>query len=350
MPVIPQPPTDVRDCRLVKRLQELSNPEDGLAEKVDQLIRNVEPQLDRIADGPFRNYTLHNPGHSRKVIHLMGYVISQGTLDSLTPLDLTVLVMSAYLHDLGMCLTSAERSRALADPAFEDALNSEPNLLEQPTIARAQRDRDAIPPHVDSDGPAKDPETTAMPMEATIFHLQELAIAAYLRPRHATHQRYSELVERIRNHTGRDDLFRLRDVSFLEHLIEVCVSHNCDITTLADARGPYDERFPRDAVIGGLILNVQFCAACLRLADVLDFDRERTPKVLFENLGIATNQLPGAEVSLLEWQKHMAVHSLEIREDEVVIHADSPHPAIEAAIRSFCTQIEREIRDTTAVL
>ena len=82
----------------------------------------------------------------------------------------------------------------------------------------------------------------------------------------------------------------------------------------------------------------------------MDFDRERTPLVLFESLGIQSRSLPGAEVTLLEWQKHMAVHTLEINQDEIVVSADSKHPVIEKTIREFSLLIEREIRDTLAVL
>jgi molecular chaperone HtpG len=46
----------------------------------------------------------------------------------------------------------------------------------------------------------------------------------------------------------------------------------------------------------------------------------------------------------------MAVHTLEINKDEIVISADSQHPVIEKTIREFSQIIEREIRDTLAVL
>jgi hypothetical protein len=119
---------------------------------------------------------------------------------------------------------------------------------------------------------------------------------------------------------------------------------------LAEVEGLYKERYPRDLILGGERANVQFCAACLRLADILDFDRERTPRILFESLGISSRIVPGAEVSIQEWQKHMSVHSLAIERDEIVVSADSNHPAVEKTVKDFCTSIEREIRDTLAVL
>ena len=133
-------------------------------------------------------------------------------------------------------------------------------------------------------------------------------------------------------------------------LVNICVSHNLDAGVLAEVRGPHEERLPRRAAIGGAYLNAQFCAALLRLADILDFDRERIPRILLTAWGFPIRSVPGAEVSLLEWQKHMAVHTLEINSDEVVISAETHHPVIEKAIREFCSAIEREIRDTLAIL
>src|SRR5579859_4383333 len=108
----------------------------------------------------------------------------------------------------------------------------------------------------------------------------------------------------------------------LNWLIDICVSHNLPANVLAEASGPYDERYPRDVLVGGDRLNAQFCAVVLRLTDVLDFDRERTPKILFESLGMTQRTVPGAGVSLKEWQKHMAVHTLSIDPDEIVVAAD----------------------------
>jgi molecular chaperone HtpG len=72
--------------------------------------------------------------------------------------------------------------------------------------------------------------------------------------------------------------------------------------------------------------------------------------VLFESLGLASRSLPGADISLREWQKHLAVHSIEFNKHEIVVVADSRHPVIQHSIIMFAAEIEREVRDTSAVL
>jgi signal transduction histidine kinase len=99
-----------------------------------------------------------------------------------------------------------------------------------------------------------------------------------------------------------------------------------------------------------MLLNTQFCAAVLRVVDIMDFDREQIPRILFESLAIETRDIPAPGVSLREWNKHMGVHSISVDDEEIVVFADSTHPAIERSIREFCAVIEREVRDMLAVL
>ncbi|HEV2488594.1 MAG TPA: ATP-binding protein [Candidatus Acidoferrales bacterium] len=317
-------------------MREKSSAADGAAEKAAILIEAASPLIDLTIAGPFKHFTLHNRDHSKKLLHLSEYLITGETMRQLSILDHLVVVYAAYLHDLGMSLTEKERARIVESTEFLDATSEWQELWDPICDARARL-------QTVSDGQRAS-------VEAELYQLHEAALANYLRPRHATPERYHELIDLLRNQTNRPDLFEFRGVSFADLLTEICVSHNSDVGVLVEAKGPYEERFPRKFVAGGAYLNAQFCAAILRLSDIMDFDRERTPRVLFESLGIQSRSLPGADLSLLEWQKHMSVHTLEINKDEIVVSADCRHPVIEKTIREFCQMIEREIRDTVAVL
>jgi len=315
---------------------ERSTPNDGLAERINQFINAATPLLDLVISGPFKEYTLHNRNHSKKLLHLADYLIPSQTLSNLSILDLSMIIYSCYLHDMGMCLTSIERKRILDSDEFIDVLQNWPEVRDA-----LQHSRDSLST-LDAQ--------QRLSVEAEIFQLQEAALCAYLRPRHARPERYRTLINLLKQETHRPDLFELNGISFERQLVDICASHNLDIGVLSEVYGPYEERFPRDLVLAGERINTQFCAAVLRLVDILDFDRERTPNILFESLSISTRSLPGAEVSLLEWQKHMAIHSMAFNDDEIIISAESRNPVIEKAIKDFCNIIEREIRDTLAVL
>ncbi|MGA3023884.1 MAG: ATP-binding protein [Bryobacteraceae bacterium] len=336
MPIIPPAPSGVSECKMFKLLLDKSTPSDGASEKALAFIESANPLVDLIISGPFREYTLHNRDHCKKLIHLAEHFIPEPSLQNLSALEHMVFIYAAYLHDMGMCLTAMERARIVSSDEFQDSLQSWQEISTSLALAR-KRLVSASP----SDSYA---------IEGEIFELEEAALAAFLRPRHAMPERYRKLIETIKRHANRQDLFEYRGVSFEGILVDICASHNLDAGVLAEVRGTHDERFPRHIAIGGAYLNAQFCAALLRLTDVLDFDRERTPRILFESLGIPLRSLPGAEVSLREWQKHMAVHTIEVNPDEVVVSAETHHPVIEKAIREFCQIIEREVRDTLTVL
>jgi len=292
--------------------------------------------LDFVAVGPFRNFTLHNRDHAKKLLHLIDYLVPPEILDQLSVLECLFIVYSVFLHDMGMALTSTERERILATPEFHDSLRDWPEVCSALEQARHRL--------LDLD------EGARLAAETVIFQLQEAALCAYLRPRHATPERYRQMFSQLTSAANLPDLFAFRGVSFENWLIDICASHNLDASVLSDSTDAYEDRFPRDLTIAQYKVNTQFCAAVLRLADILDFDRERTPNILFESLGIASLSLPGGEVSLREWEKHMAVHSIDIRADEVVVSAECHHPVIEKTVREFCALIERELRDTIATL
>ncbi len=187
-------------------------------------------------------------------------------------------------------------------------------------------------------------------LEIELAELHSIALADYLRPIHATPEQYRRVIQRICIALGDENIFSIRDVSFENELIDICVSHNLDATVLSEMYSAHRERFSRRLVVADHVANTQFIAAMLRLADILDCDFERTPRILFDNLGVKDIELPDAEISIREWQRHLAVQQIEIGEDELILRATCHHPAIESTVNHFGIHIEKEIRDTLAIL
>ena len=336
MPLIPPAPQLLQETRLYAELRGKSEPSDGLIGKVDTLIEAATPLLNRISAGPFENYTLHDPGHSRKILHLAEQLIPEQTITQLSALELAVIIMAAYLHDLGMYLSSIERKRIVDSKDYEKEVRSRRELA-----ARLSEVREKHRLASEGEHPG---------LELLLFQLQQAALASYLRPRHASPSRYKSIFRELQKSAKRYDLFCIGGSSFEQELIDICSSHTRDVRLLLEPKDAYTDRFPRDLPVAGMRLNTQFCAAVLRVADILDFDRERTPAILFESLDMEDSTVPGAAVSLEEWNKHLAVQTLELNSNELVVVADSNHPVIEYSIREFCKLIERELRDTASVL
>ena len=333
--VIKPTPEDYKETAIFKQLAEKSTNDDGLAEKTVSFIGAVKPLQDLIIAGPFRHYTLHNSIHSKKLLYLCEYIISPETLSWLSTLELSIIIMSCYLHDLGMALTTTERDRVLASEEFL-------------SFFQASSYNDKLKKlHIGEDEVSGIEKAK---IDCVVYQLYEAALSDFLRPQHATREKYLEMIHQIKVNTNRMDIFEINGTSFENELIEICISHNLSVSVLIETAGLHQERFQRNLLISAQELNVQFCSAVLRLTDILDFDRERTPKSLFNALAISYNNLPGSEVSIKEWNKHMSIHTISIRPDEIVFSSNCENPTIEFSIREFCSNIENEVRDTVAIV
>src|SRR5690606_33892165 len=120
--IITPTPESYLETYLYKLLIEKSKASDGLAEKTTAFINAARPLQELIISGPFKDYTLHNPNHSKKLIHLAEFIIPKETLAQLSTLDLAIMIMSFYLHDLGMVVTQTERERIILTNNFQDYL------------------------------------------------------------------------------------------------------------------------------------------------------------------------------------------------------------------------------------
>ncbi|MCK5174914.1 MAG: ATP-binding protein, partial [Planctomycetes bacterium] len=104
-------------------------------------------------------------------------------------------------------------------------------------------------------------------------------------------------------------------------------------------------RFAHDYTLGPASADLHMVAGALRLADILDFDRERTPAVLFHYL-LPTNLAGQDNKSVLEWGKHLAISNWHIDDDAVVFRGHCYNHIVHHAIVQFCDEIEREIKST----
>lgn len=333
--IIPPVPDDYKQIKLYQRLESISNQNhDGLLSKVDELITAIQPILDSIGRDSFSDYTLHNHLHSRKLMQLAGYIIPDEVLNHLSSLELTVMIMSFYLHDLGMVLCYNDKAKILCSEEFQTFIDSKEEYS-----TRISSVRDEI-------NNTKEGEKSLL--ENLLVQLQNAALTDFLRPKHASIERYNEVLEKV---LDKDKLFELNGISFKNELLKICQSHNEPSQRLNEFDSSTGKlEFDVEHHMCSQAFNMQYCAAVLRLADILDFDMERTPYSLFRALGIEDKQLPGFKTSLKEWTKQMSVHSICLSDTEIIIKADCNSPSIEHAVREMCNIAEREIRDTLFII
>jgi hypothetical protein len=133
-------------------------------------------------------------------------------------------------------------------------------------------------------------------------------------------------------------------VSLRDRLADLCLSHNQDAGALDDL--PLD--FADDC-------DLRFCAVILRLSDILDFDRSRSPAGVYAYLGLKQASDPRESSSDVEWRKHLAAGGFKFPARRpgpypLGFVAGPDTPAVEHDVREFLDVIEAELHECAAVV
>lgn len=313
----------IANLKLVTLL-ERSAGRDGIAKTdVEQLHANVLKVADtagRLLEAiplTFRQYTEHNLTHSANLIRLMGDFIPAKTLDELNAVELAVLSFAALLHDLGMFVTDAERNQLLQSQDFVRFLNADPE--KEHAIAEAE----------------------ATGRRITVRAIEDAVIADYFRRLHP---------ERVRQQIdAHDDLrtaLRFREQSLVDSVSRICESHGWGVYESTDPRHPEKtirQLKPRQRIYG-VRFNEQYIAAALRLADIMDFDRSRTPLALLKTIDFTEPK------SQAEWEKHLSIKGWEVTDRDVAFQAECTKPEHYVAVMEFLGWIDAELRDCRRLL
>ncbi|MFF5083054.1 hypothetical protein ACFY36_38930 [Actinoplanes sp. NPDC000266] len=242
----------------------------------------------------FPTYTMHDEQHSENVIRLMGRLAAP-RIERMSGLEAALLILAAYFHDAGMAYSPAEIAAIPGEDEFRAFLDSHDEAY-----VSAQHHGGKPPPAV---------------------------IEQYCRSRHA---------DRVRVHLDRCEskLLQWDGKSIIDQLELVCRSHNEPAAALHEPRFRTDFLYQAD---------LRFCAIMLRLADILDLDDTRAPRVIYEHLALATRT-----TSDREWHKHLAARGFEFppapRPNYTLqFSAESTDPGDEHRLRAFLKVIEDEL-------
>lgn len=322
-----------------------------VSSRVSAVVNEVWPILQQVSRG-FPLYTLHDPEHSFRVAQNMAKLIPQETLTNLNCIELSILLYSAYLHDIGMAssqdefyswLDSDEYRAFMAshDKWAYDIERSESNV---PDDTPRKRKRQGKHPT------SKQSKTDNLP--TYLRRLQDVIYTDFLRENHAV-RGTQYIVANFGSNGKSDNKIQIGEVNYAEHVSIVCKSHWDSAHLLRNSE------YRRDSYIGNLPVNLQYCSVILRLADLVDLDPERTPRVLldFILLDLQTSRRSSDDLleqskikSAEEWAKHRSVLGYKITPDEIRIEAKCSHPAIQRGLREWCEYIDIERRDCRLIV
>ncbi len=234
---------------LVKYLIDKKSP---FLPKVKEVYDQVKDVLNHRIQHVFPNYTLHNVGHSYRIIKYMGGLVNKN--EELSDLEITLLIYSALLHDIGMAVSE------------EDIY-----LIKSDSFEYCDIKFSAMLKLVNGD--------------------EDLALQEYIRRIHASlSSRYI-----LTNLEGLFLIPTLTSLSFAKELALICQSHTEDFDWIR-------KNLRNNEVMGDYQFNAQFIACILRLADILDIDSNRTPYNLFRLIA-------PKGISAEEWEQHFVIYN-----------------------------------------
>jgi Histidine kinase-, DNA gyrase B-, and HSP90-like ATPase len=253
----------------------------------------------------FKQYTVHDVAHAANLIDLMGRFIPKKTQKAMSGVEVAVLMLSALLHDLGMYVTEEEKEEVLA--SFPSFLAASPETERALAEAKAGNRRGA---------------------ERAI---EDAALADYFRKKHP--HRAGLNIDRYL--AGK---FMFNDFDLAPWIKMICESHGWAVYESTDPAHP-DHAIVRalkpSDPLPRIPFHPQYIACCLRLADIMDFDRSRTPLALLRTITDETSQG--------EWQKHLQITGWEIDEHNVEFHASCTHPEHYVAVMEFLDAVDHEL-------
>jgi hypothetical protein len=286
--------------------QALSARQTGDAVKLAGMVLDVAdiagPLLSRVPM-TFKQYTEHDLGHSVNLIRLMGEFIPEATRTKLSDIEVAVLMLSAILHDFGMYVEPEEKENFLASDQYKAFLAASPER------------QHAI-------------ESSVRP--AVVRAIEDAALADYFRKHHP--KRAATNIDRF---FARKLIFDGFDLA--PDVKRICESHGWPVFESHEANPDHTiaRGLKTRAPVNGVPFNQQYIACCLRLADIMDFDRSRTPVSILRTITDDRSQA--------EWQKHMQIRGWVIGERVVEYHASCRHPEHYVAVMEFLDAIDDEL-------
>jgi hypothetical protein len=304
----------VKNTVLYKKLLERAN------ENTRQFVANIPDLCDEAADRAkqipkfFSEYTLHDITHFLRVTEIMSYILGK-TIDELNDIEIGLLILSAFYHDQGMLITDAD---------FKDIENNDTYLLfrdnwiiEHPNYAEIKKQFEL------QFISCSEKERIAK----IIAELDSAMLTDFLRANHGQRS-HDYVLSTFVN----DRALIVNGTNISNILAKLCLSHVNPIDWISDNNGfHYDENIGTDKV------NSIYLSIVLRLADILDFDSDRTPDVLFKSIHF-TNP-----ISITEWQKHRNVKGWEISKEIIRYAMYFEHPVYEKTAKIFISWIDAEL-------
>lgn len=292
-------------------------------------------QLLELTMTSFPTYSRHNESHAKSILHNIERILGENRIKKLSATDCFVILHTAYLHDIGMCITAGDRKNAITSEEFKEFLdNIEAGNDNDLKKAAIELMRTAYPDYEGNDSIQKERVfNEKMEAKLDVYYSVVQLMSEFFRKSHGERSK-----NRITDWTLQPDelgagfsmsgiplriFLRIADCSVLhtdwdfQHILNLLKE---------DSGYAHDMMHPR------------FAAVMLQLGDALDIDNDRFHLFARPFMGA----IP--KMSELHYQKHQSIRQLQITPEEIIIEADCSDQETLRLVRQECEGVERLLK------
>lgn len=305
-----------------KHLHELGEVNDNIKalESVYEIQKNkMEKYLISILS-TFPTYSAHDANHSKSILTAIEGILGEEYIEKLSGIDSFLILMTAYMHDLGMIYTEEELRTLWRSDEFKHFLNDEEHSEEVQRAINLVNKKDLSL------------------FEDSIWQLEvrrsvAVIMMEYFRPTHAS--RINSVTDVKGNSIA--ELLRLDEaflpIRIINIVYKISKTHAMSFEDMLDCLVQEDS-------FAGEFFHPRMIAILLRMGDLCDLDNNRFNKVsisVFGSLG---------EENLAHYFKHRSIETLHISRQSINIVANVVKKDIYQECRDYWFKDEKDHNGT----
>ncbi|MGG4147027.1 hypothetical protein ABEW34_28335 [Paenibacillus algorifonticola] len=267
----------------------------------------------------FPHFSKHGVSHSACIVSSIELLLGEERIESLSASDTFLILLAAYLHDIGMYLTNSEIRQAWMTKEFVSFLEDFAEIDDSAAFVK-QFYAGINQSHLNHHEYILD----------LVEHVR-IVYAEYFRRSHG-----EKGAERIRKNLKDLDIFvdagQFIPKRIVRLLSIICSSHNDEFLDLLNNL-PYKQ----SSSLGDMI-HPRFIAVMLRIGDLMDMDNNRFDELAINSTGISLN-----EISRTHYDKHNSVEELLITPELIEVVSVSEDTNVRLEALRWMRWIEHEI-------
>lgn len=294
-------------------------------------------QLLELTIASFPAYSRHNESHAKAVLYNIERILGEDRVRKLSPTDCFALLHAVYIHDIGMAILADDRDKMIVSDEFAEMVEE---LFDDSDydLKKAAKQLKRVCYKYHSNHDLVDTGGEEFLREQKIIYQEKLhtyyaiiqLMSEFQRGKHGekAHTKITSWIgeqDKLRSEFAMSGIpmrifFRIADCASLH--TDWDFQHVMDL--------PYEENgYEHD------MLHPRFIAVMLLLGDALDIDNDRFHPFAQAFLGKLPNQ------SQAHYDKHMAIRTLKVTPEEIVIEADCISRDAMRLVRQECDGLEK---------